>query len=68
AGTRGYLDDIPVEQLMRLETEMLEAMRTKYMDVLGRVREEKALNEDVEKALIKAIEEFIEEFRKSIQK
>jgi F-type H+-transporting ATPase subunit alpha len=68
AGTKGYLDEFPVEHLKHFEAEFLEAMRTKYAEMLGRVREEKALSPDVEKALVKAIEEFCESFRKEFLK
>ncbi|MFH1069930.1 MAG: F0F1 ATP synthase subunit alpha [Candidatus Glassbacteria bacterium] len=68
SGTKGYLDDFPVEQVKRFEAEFLETMRTKSADILNRVREEKALSPDVEKALVKAIEEFCETFRMEIQK
>ena len=34
AGTNGYLDDIPVEDVSRFEAELLEAFRTRYRHLL----------------------------------
>ncbi|HUU28100.1 MAG TPA: F0F1 ATP synthase subunit alpha [archaeon] len=66
AGTKGYLDDLPVESIPRFESEFLEAMRIKYSSVLDKVAEEKDLTKDIEKALEKAVSEFVEQFKKTI--
>ena len=46
AGTRGYLDEVPVEDVRRFETELLEYMRTRHGDLLEKVRETGALPAD----------------------
>ena len=38
AGTRGYLDPIPVGDVRRLETELREFVRTQHADVLDGIR------------------------------
>jgi F-type H+-transporting ATPase subunit alpha len=38
AGTRGYLDDIPVADVRRFESEMLDVMRTRYSSLLDELR------------------------------
>ena len=38
AGTRGYLDDLPVEDVRRFETELLDQMRTRHGALLDSVR------------------------------
>src|SRR5690606_16257569 len=38
AGTRGYLDPIPVEDVRRFEAELLDWMRTRYADILEGIR------------------------------
>src|SRR4249919_1041770 len=42
AGTKGYLDDIPVADVRRFEAELLEAFRTRYRDLLDRIANEKS--------------------------
>src|SRR6187455_2375434 len=38
AGTRGYLDDIAVNEVRRFESELLEAVRTRYRDIIDSIR------------------------------
>ena len=65
AGTKGYLDDIPTEQVGRFERELLEEFRTRHSDVLAQIREKGSLpDEDV---LRKAVEEFKERFMGSLE-
>jgi F-type H+-transporting ATPase subunit alpha len=40
AGTKGYLDDIPVADVRRFETELLEHMRAKHGAVLSGIRQD----------------------------
>jgi F-type H+-transporting ATPase subunit alpha len=58
AGTNGSLDDVPVDQVRAFEAELLEYMRTAKADVLGRIAEQKRLDDDLTAALRSAIEEF----------
>lgn len=58
AGTAGYLDDVQVSDVRRFENEYLEFMRTTKSDVLGTIREEKALSDDTLASMKSAIEEF----------
>ncbi len=45
AGTRGYLDSIPVEDVQRFQAEFLTDLRAKHADILTSIRETKALND-----------------------
>jgi len=38
AGTRGYLDDVPVDDVSRFESELLDHMRTRHASLLDEVR------------------------------
>lgn len=58
AATRGYMDDVPVEQIRRFETEMLTFMRDARKDVLDAIKEKKVIDEAVESALTEAIAAF----------
>lgn len=58
AATRGYMDDVPVEQIRRFETEMLTFMRDTRKDVLDAIKEKKVIDEAVESALTEAIAAF----------
>jgi F-type H+-transporting ATPase subunit alpha len=45
AGTGGYLDDIPVSDVKRFESELLDWFRTRHREVLDSIRETGALPE-----------------------
>ena len=61
AGTDGYLDDIPVEDVQRFEPELLECIRTRHRDILDAIRETGALPEGDE--LADAVNAFKEQFQ-----
>ncbi len=65
AGTKGYLDELPLEDLKRFESEFLEYMDLKYSDVFKAIREEKVLSDTTIENLKKAIEEFLSKFKVS---
>jgi F-type H+/Na+-transporting ATPase subunit alpha len=58
AGTRGHLDDVPVADVRRFETELLEFVRTRHGDLLDQVRSTGALPDaDALEAPISAFKE-----------
>ncbi len=63
AGTRGYLDDVDVDNVRRFEAELLEFMRSSKSDVLKQVKDKGDLEADLEEMLKNAIEEFKKSFQ-----
>ncbi len=62
AGTRGFLDDVPVEKVRQLEEGLLKFLEGNYPQILTHIKERKVLSEELEKELEKAIKEFKEAF------
>jgi F-type H+/Na+-transporting ATPase subunit alpha len=62
AGTTGRLDDIPVGEIRRFETEFLQHLRTSHKHILDSLAETGELDEDTEKALSEALERFKQGF------
>jgi F-type H+-transporting ATPase subunit alpha len=58
AGTTGQLDDVPVEDIRRFETEFLDYMRRSHGGLLTSVRETKNLTDDNIATLKDAIDQF----------
>jgi F-type H+-transporting ATPase subunit alpha len=58
AGTRGYLDDLPVAVLKRWEADLYVFLDEKHSGVLHDIRTSGKLEPDTEEALKQAIEEF----------
>lgn len=62
-GTKGYLDDIPVEKVREFEERFLEFVEANYNDILEKIRTEKVLTEEIENRLVEAIKEFKKKFQ-----
>jgi F-type H+-transporting ATPase subunit alpha len=58
AGTSGYLDDVPLEDVRRFEGEFLDTLARKHQGIYESLRETGELSEDTNTALKDAIEEF----------
>jgi F-type H+/Na+-transporting ATPase subunit alpha len=65
AGGNGYLDDVPIEDVSRFESEFLEYLRRQHAGILQAIRESLDLSEDTITALKDAIEEFRRVFETS---
>ena len=65
AGGNGYLDDVPIEDIGRFETEFLEYLRRGHAGILQTIRESLDLSEDTITALKDAVEDFRKVFETS---
>src|SRR3954454_8295276 len=64
AGTKGYLDDLPVEQCREFEEGLYRFVEIAHGDVFNAIRTKKALDKDLEAKVKKTIEEFKARFVK----
>ena len=62
AGTEGFLDDVPVDDVVRFESELLEYMRTRHRNVMDQIREGELSDEE---GLKEALRGFVEQFEPS---
>jgi F-type H+-transporting ATPase subunit alpha len=62
---RGYLDDIPVQDVLRFDREFLSFVEANYNQVYVNIRETKVLSEETENLLKEAIENFKKSFAPS---
>jgi F-type H+-transporting ATPase subunit alpha len=63
AGTNGYLDDLPVEDVRRFESELHDFFRTRKADLLATIRDTGQLPEEAE--LKQAVDDFKAMFQPS---
>src|ERR1700745_971948 len=63
AGANGHLDDVPVEDVSRFETDFLDYLRRSHAGILQTIRESLALT----RATVTALKDAIEEFRKGFE-
>ena len=67
AGTRGYLDNLPVDQIAKYEHEMLAFIEGKHPQILETIKTSKVLDKDTEEKLAKALETFAKGFGKGAE-
>lgn len=65
AGGHGYLDDIPVGDVVRFRTELLDYIRAQKPEIFAHIVEEKKFTDAIETELNAAIEAFKLQFRVS---
>uniref|UniRef100_I2PY07 ATP synthase subunit alpha n=1 Tax=Desulfovibrio sp. U5L TaxID=596152 RepID=I2PY07_9BACT len=63
AGTRGFMDDVPVEAVRKFEEGLQEYFHNAKVDILNEIREKAALNDDLMQRLGAAIDEFKKGFK-----
>ncbi len=63
AGGNGYLDDVPVEDIGRFETDFLDYLRRSHEGILATIRESLQLSEDT----IASLKDAVDEFRKGFE-
>ena len=60
--TRKLLLDIPTDKVLEFEKGLLEFMDTKYSHILSKIRDTKALDEEIEEGITKAVAEYKQQF------
>lgn len=64
-GTRGFLDEIPVADVKRFESEVLEFIEVKYKQIYDAIKKDKDITKETEELIQKAGKEFLSIFKKS---
>lgn len=64
-GTGGHLDSVPVEDVARFETELLEHVKASHEGIIDEIRETKKLSEEAQDKLSDVINEFKKGFSAS---
>ena len=62
AGTKGYLDNIPVGKVGEFESRMISELKVREPGVLSSIRESKEMKGDVEKTLVSFMDGFAKSF------
>ena len=67
AGTFGYLDEVPLEQVARYERELLEVMDMRHADIFAAIAATKDIAPDVAEKLKEILKQFTDSFRASVK-
>jgi F-type H+-transporting ATPase subunit alpha len=65
AGTNGHLDDVPIEDVSRFESEFLDSLKRNNAGILDSIRETSDLSDDTASSLKDAVNQFRGTFEKS---
>ncbi|MCX6556829.1 MAG: F0F1 ATP synthase subunit alpha [Candidatus Aminicenantes bacterium] len=65
AGTRGFLDECPIERVRQFEAEMLDFIQARENDIFKTIVEKKAITSELEQKLQAVLKEFCAEFKKT---
>jgi F-type H+-transporting ATPase subunit alpha len=64
AGTRGFLDDLPVEQVLPFEEGLLKFIKSNKPEIRQELSDKKEISKELEEKLRAAIKEFKDTFVK----
>jgi F-type H+-transporting ATPase subunit alpha len=67
AGTRGYLDKYPLDVMGKYEAGLYPFIESKYPQVFTEIAEKKIISDDLDKTMAKALSEYDEQFKDTIQ-
>jgi F-type H+-transporting ATPase subunit alpha len=62
AGTQGYLDTVPVNDVTRYEQAMLADLKANHPQVLAKIRDTKDLGDEAKSGLKAALDQFAKNF------
>jgi F-type H+-transporting ATPase subunit alpha len=62
AGTRGYLDPLPVNAVSKFEAQLLRHLRESHPDILSDIAAKKEITSDTEKRLVGVLDTFAKNF------
>uniref|UniRef100_A0A832GP61 ATP synthase subunit alpha n=1 Tax=Caldimicrobium thiodismutans TaxID=1653476 RepID=A0A832GP61_9BACT len=65
AGTRGFLDEMPLDVLAQYERELYDFIERKYPEIYREIREKKEISPELEEKMKSVFREFNEEFKKA---
>jgi F-type H+/Na+-transporting ATPase subunit alpha len=68
AGSNGYLDEVPVENVKEFETEYLKTLKLREKKLIGEIADKKELDEKMTKSLEKFTQDFVKSFLKTSKK
>ena len=67
AGTRGFLDNYPINVLAKYEAGLFSFMSDRYPQIFKELIEKKAISDDLDKLMTDALKAYDEEFKDTIK-
>ncbi|MCD6586806.1 MAG: F0F1 ATP synthase subunit alpha [Desulfobacteraceae bacterium] len=67
AGTKGFLDELPLNVLAKYEAGLYQFIESRYPQIFSGIAEEKKISDDMEQLMKKALAEYGDEFKDTIK-
>ncbi|MDA3896827.1 MAG: F0F1 ATP synthase subunit alpha [Desulfobacteraceae bacterium] len=67
AGTKGFLDELPLNVLAKYEAGLYQFIESRYPQIFSGIAEEKKISDDMEQLMNKALAEYGDEFKDTIK-
>jgi len=67
AGTKGYLDDLPLDVLAKYEAGLYQFIESRYPDIFTTLQQERKVSDELDQQMVKAFEEYGNEFKDTIK-
>ena len=67
AGTRGFLDNFPIEVLAKYEAGLYNFIEDRYAHIFSQLKEKQAIDDDLDKSMSEALTAYGEEFKDTIK-
>ena len=67
AGSEGYLDKVPVDQVQKWEAEFLEHMHRSHSDVVASITDKKEIDDDANKKLRSILDDFNTQYMRALE-
>ena len=67
AGTRGFLDEFPVDAVAKFEREMLQFVEARHPDLFREIAAKKTISAELDQRIEQALKEFAAEFGKTLK-
>jgi len=67
AGTRGFLDELPLDVLAKYEAGLYPFIEDRYPQIFSRLEEKEAIDDDLDKLMTEAITAYGDEFKDTIK-
>jgi F-type H+-transporting ATPase subunit alpha len=68
AGSKGFLDELPLDEVLNFEKGVLELMENNHKDILENIAATKTIDDQTSEKLSKIIKEYTEKFLSSLKK
>ncbi len=68
AGTKGFLDEFPVDTIGKYEEKLLEYVDQHHPDIFREIRDKKKISPELEQKILEMLKDFAEEFRNFLKR